>query len=96
MGVIEEGTDKFRLIHSGTHHTLINNRIRARDHIPGLLVLQHHWPLGNPCSPPLSARPSVLTLDIPATLAQTLACAYTAFSSTLLLSTRHVLIANVN
>lgn len=38
MGVVEEGADKFRLIHDGSHHTLINHRIRARDHIPGPLV----------------------------------------------------------
>ena len=35
---MEEGSDKFRLIHDGSHHTLINHRIRARDHVPGPLV----------------------------------------------------------
>ena len=38
VGVVEEGREKFRLIHDGTHKTLINNRIRTRDHIPGPLV----------------------------------------------------------
>ena len=38
MGVMEEGSDKFRLIHDGSHHTLINHRIRARGHVPGPLV----------------------------------------------------------
>ena len=35
---MEEGSDKFRLIHDGSHHTLVNHMIRARDHIPGPLV----------------------------------------------------------
>lgn len=35
MDVIEEESEKFRLIHDGTHHTLTNNQRRARDHIPG-------------------------------------------------------------
>ena len=38
VGVVEEGREKIRLIHDGTHKTLINNHIRARDHIPGPLV----------------------------------------------------------
>lgn len=38
ISVIEEGREKFRLVHDGTHKTFINNRIRARDHIPGPLV----------------------------------------------------------
>ena len=38
MGIIEEGKEKFRLIHDGTHRVLINNRIRTRDHVPGPLV----------------------------------------------------------
>lgn len=36
MGVIEEGQNKFQLIHDGTHSTFMNNR--ARDHLPGPLV----------------------------------------------------------
>ena len=31
MGLVEEGKDKFRLIHDGTHYTLVNNKIRVRD-----------------------------------------------------------------
>lgn len=38
MVVIEEGVDKFRLIHDGTHTTLISNRIRARVHILDPLI----------------------------------------------------------
>lgn len=38
LGVVEDGADKLRLIHDGSHHTIINHKIRARDHIPGPLV----------------------------------------------------------
>lgn len=38
FGVKKEGPDKMRLIHDGSHHTLINHKIRARGHIPGPLV----------------------------------------------------------
>lgn len=38
MGVIEEGADQLRLVHDGSHSTLIIHRIRPRDHVPGALV----------------------------------------------------------
>ena len=31
LGLVDEGGDKFRLIHDGTHLILVNNRIRPRD-----------------------------------------------------------------
>ncbi len=36
--LVEEGQEKFRLIHDGTHKVLINNRIRARDKLPSPIV----------------------------------------------------------
>ena len=38
LGLVEEGADKFRLIHDGTRKVGVNLRIRARDHIPSPLV----------------------------------------------------------
>ena len=38
LWVVEEGSEKFRLIHDGSHRTLVNHMIRARDHVPGPLV----------------------------------------------------------
>ena len=38
LGLVEEGQDKFRLIHDGTHKVLINNRIHARDMLPCPIV----------------------------------------------------------
>ena len=38
IGLVEEGGNKFRLIHDGTKNVKVNLRIRCRDHIPGPLV----------------------------------------------------------
>jgi hypothetical protein len=38
MGLVDEGKEKFRLIHDGTHRVLINNRIRTLDHLPSPMV----------------------------------------------------------
>ena len=39
LGMVEEGVDKFRLIHDGTHQVLVNSRIRPRDHVPNPTVM---------------------------------------------------------
>ena len=31
LGMVDEGNDRYRLIHDGTHRILVNNRIRPRD-----------------------------------------------------------------
>ena len=31
LGMVDEGNDRYRLIHDGTHVILVNNRIRTRD-----------------------------------------------------------------
>lgn len=33
-GLVEEGEEKFRLIHDGAHFTLVINRISSRAHLP--------------------------------------------------------------
>ena len=38
MGLVEEGSDKFRLIHDGTHGILVNNRIRVRDQLSSPMI----------------------------------------------------------
>ena len=38
MGLVEEGSDKLRLIHDGTHGILVNNRIRVRDELSSPMI----------------------------------------------------------
>ena len=38
VAVVEEGAQKLRLLHDGSHHTPANHKIRARAHIPGPVV----------------------------------------------------------
>ena len=38
LGMVDEGQDRFRLIHDGTHVILVNNRIRPRDLVASPLI----------------------------------------------------------
>ncbi len=38
LGLVDEGKDKFRVIHDATHKVLVNNRFRTRDHQPSPMV----------------------------------------------------------
>ena len=38
LGLIEEGPEKFRLIHDGTHLILMNNRVRVLDQVSSPMV----------------------------------------------------------
>jgi hypothetical protein len=38
LGLVEEGDEKFRLIHDATHKVRINNRIRTRDQTPSPMI----------------------------------------------------------
>ncbi len=38
LGLVDEGKEKFRLIHDGTHRVLIKNHMRTLDHLPSPMV----------------------------------------------------------
>ena len=38
LGLVEEGPENFRLVHDGTHLTLMNNRVRVLDQVSSPMV----------------------------------------------------------